>query len=61
VDDAQAHVDQLGGGGESITINGAEEWEKLTHDEQRELIRLSIRSAVVAPGRGAERITITNA
>jgi hypothetical protein len=61
VDDAQARVDQLGPGATSISINGAEEWEKLTHDEQRELIRLSIRSAVVGPGRGAERITITTA
>jgi site-specific DNA recombinase len=61
VDEAQDRLGQLGGAGVAIRVNGAEEWEKLTHDEQRELIRLSIRSAIVGPGRGAERITVTTA
>jgi hypothetical protein len=61
VDKAQGRVDQLGGAGASLSISGDRDWDSLTHDEQRELIRLSIRSAIVGPGRGAERITITTA
>ncbi len=61
VDAAQDRLERIGGADVAIRVNGAEEWEKLTHDEQRELIRLSIRSAIVGPGRGAERITITTA
>jgi|NGEPerStandDraft_6_1074524.scaffolds.fasta_scaffold08659_5 site-specific DNA recombinase len=61
VDKAQGRVDQLGGAGASLSISGDRDWDSLTVDEQRELIRLSIRSAVVGPGRGAERITITTA
>ena len=36
----------------------ADDWSDLTLDEQRALIRATIASATVAPGRGAERITI---
>ena len=61
VDKAQGRVDQLGGAGASLSISGDRDWDSLTVDEQRELIRLSIRSAVVGPGREAERITITTA
>jgi site-specific DNA recombinase len=61
VESAQARVDQLGGVGRSITLNGAADWDRLTVDEQRDLIRATIESAIVAPGRGAERITITTA
>jgi DNA invertase Pin-like site-specific DNA recombinase len=62
VDEAQAHVDQLGGAGQTaVTINAATDWDRLTLDEQRALIRATIKTAVVGPGRGAERITITPA
>src|SRR5664280_711118 len=61
VDKAQGRVDQLGGAGASLGISGDRDWDSLTVAEQRELIRLSIRCAVVGPGRGAERITITTA
>ena len=61
VDEARDRLGQLGAADVAIRINAAEEWDQLAHDEQRELIRLSIRSAVVGPGRGAERITITTA
>jgi exonuclease VII small subunit len=61
VDEAQGRVDQLGGAGASLSISGDRDWDLLTVDERRELIRLTIRSVVVGPGRGAERITITTA
>jgi hypothetical protein len=42
-----------------LTINAADDWEKLSLDEQRALIRATVETAVVAPvGRGAERITL---
>jgi DNA invertase Pin-like site-specific DNA recombinase len=61
VDDAQSRVDQLGAGGTAIGINGDRDWHLLTVDEQRALIRATVQTAVVGPGRGAERITITTA
>jgi hypothetical protein len=59
VDDAQTRVDQLGPGATTISINGSRDWHLLTVAEQRALIRATIESATVAPGREAERITVT--
>jgi DNA invertase Pin-like site-specific DNA recombinase len=57
-DDAQARLDQMPPHTE-LTINAADDWEKLSLDEQRALIRATVETAVVAPvGRGAERITL---
>jgi Na+-transporting NADH:ubiquinone oxidoreductase subunit NqrC len=61
VDDAQSRVDQLGAGGTTISISGDRDWHLLTVEEQRALIRATIQTAIVGPGRGAERITITSA
>jgi DNA invertase Pin-like site-specific DNA recombinase len=59
VDAAQARVDQLGNGGEVLAIHGARDWDKLAVEGKRALIRALIESASVAPGRGADRISIT--
>jgi DNA invertase Pin-like site-specific DNA recombinase len=41
------------------TVNiSADDWDLLTLAEQRDLVRATIERALVAPGRGAERITI---
>jgi site-specific DNA recombinase len=61
VNEAQGRVDRLGGAGASLNISGDRDWDSLTVDEQRALIRATIQTAVVGPGRGAERITITTA
>ncbi len=58
VDAAQDRLAQLPVGNVALLHHGAEDWDKLTHAEQREAIRLVIESAKVGPGRGAERITI---
>lgn len=64
---AEAALDQLGGHGAARTITVARDWDKLTQDEKRELIRATVSSVVVAPGRGgrgsgdlnlADRLTI---
>jgi hypothetical protein len=54
-DDARDRLDQLGGTQTAITVNAAEDRDRLTLEEQRALIRATIKSAVVGPGRGAER------
>jgi site-specific DNA recombinase len=58
VDDAQARVDQLGDGTTIERIVGGRDWDKLTLDEKRALIRAMIAEITVAPGRGDKRITI---
>jgi site-specific DNA recombinase len=60
-DDARERLERLGSEDVAIRVNGAEEWDQMTPDEQRDYIRATIKTAVVGPGRGAERITITTA
>jgi site-specific DNA recombinase len=58
-DDAQAHLDQSGGGTRPIlTLNAANNWGKLTLDERRALIRATVKQALVGPGRGSDRIAV---
>ena len=57
-DKAQEHLDRLGGTSASLTVTAAGDWERLTLDERRALIRAVVGRAVVAPGRGTDRITI---
>jgi len=43
----------------SITVNAATDWDLLTLDERRELIRATVERATIARGgRGADRITL---
>jgi hypothetical protein len=57
-DAARAEVEQLGDGGATLTLNAATDWDRLTVDEQRALIRVTVKRAIVAPGRGPDRVTI---
>jgi DNA invertase Pin-like site-specific DNA recombinase len=57
-DAAQAHLDQLGGTRPTLTINGAEDWNRLTLPERRALIRAIVARAVVRPGRGPDRVRV---
>ena len=70
VDAARERLAQLGPADVVLRVNGAEEWDQLSAEEKRALIRATIKTATVAPGRGgagrgdergAERITITTA
>lgn len=58
VEDARAHRDQLGGDRSVVTLNAAEDWDRLSLDGRRALIRATVARAVVAPGRGADRIAV---
>jgi site-specific DNA recombinase len=57
-DSAQAHLDQLGGLRATVAINAADDWDRLTLGERRDLIRATVDRATVAPGRGAGRVTV---
>jgi site-specific DNA recombinase len=59
-DDAQERLGQLGRTPTDLTVS-ADDWHLLTADGRRELVKATIASVTVGPGRGAERITIINA
>ena len=57
-DRAQERVDHLGGHRSVVTINAAEDWDRLSLDARRALIRATVAEVRVAPGRGADRVTV---
>jgi Recombinase/Recombinase zinc beta ribbon domain len=57
-DAAQEQVDQLGGQGAVVTITAEADWDRLTLDERRDLIRATLKRVTVAPGRSPERVTV---
>jgi DNA invertase Pin-like site-specific DNA recombinase len=58
-DDAQVRYDQLLARNTSFTINADRDWDHLSLDLRRKLIRATVERAVVAPGKGASRIHVT--
>lgn len=57
-DEAADAVDQLGGLRAAAVIRADTDWELLTLDNRRALVVSTIERVTVAPGRGADRITI---
>lgn len=58
-EDAEDHLGRLGGLRSVVTINAADDWDRLSLDARRALIRATVERVVVAPGgRGARRITV---
>jgi hypothetical protein len=57
-DEARDRVEQLSAAVAPAVTVGAADWEDLTLDEQRALIRAVLESVTVTPGRGPERVTI---
>lgn len=57
-DAAQAEVDRLAGTRTSISVTAAADWDRLSLDARRALIRATVTRVVVAPGRGADRVTV---
>jgi site-specific DNA recombinase len=57
-DEAQESLERLGGQRAAVVINAARDWGRLTLAERRDLIRATVESVSVAPGRGPERVTI---
>jgi hypothetical protein len=57
-DQAREHHDDLAAASAPAITVGGGDWDLLTVDERRALIRALIASATVSSGRGADRITI---
>jgi DNA invertase Pin-like site-specific DNA recombinase len=57
-DGAQERLDRLGGQRAAVTINAAADWDRLSLDARRDLIRATVERVSVAPGRGVGRVTV---
>jgi DNA invertase Pin-like site-specific DNA recombinase len=58
-DRAREHLDQLGGQQAAVVINGADDWDRLSFDARRALIRATVeRATVTKEGRGAKRVRV---
>jgi site-specific DNA recombinase len=57
-DEAQDRVDRLGGGASDLTINAATDWDRLSLEAKRQLIRAIVDRVSVGQGRGADRISV---
>jgi DNA invertase Pin-like site-specific DNA recombinase len=57
-DAAQEQLDQIGGAQAEVTVSADADWDKLTVDERRDLIRATIERVEVEPGRGDDRVRI---
>jgi DNA invertase Pin-like site-specific DNA recombinase len=57
-DEAQQRLDQRGGMVATVTINAATDWDRLSLDARRALIRATVERVTVSPGRGADRVSI---
>jgi hypothetical protein len=45
--------------GAAVVIRGARDWDKLTLEERRAVVRAVVERVTVAPGRGTDRVTVT--
>jgi hypothetical protein len=57
-DGAVERLEHLGGHRAVVTLNAADDWERLSLDARRALIRATVARARVSPGRGADRVTV---
>jgi hypothetical protein len=58
-DRARDRVDELRAAAvPAVTITASGDWDLLTLDEQRALIRAVVERAEVSPGRGADRVSV---
>jgi DNA invertase Pin-like site-specific DNA recombinase len=57
-DKAQERLDRLGGRRASVALNAADDWDRLSVDERRGLIRATVERVTVSPGRGSDRVSV---
>jgi site-specific DNA recombinase len=57
-DAAKGRADKFAGSSAALTINAADDWDRLTLGEKRALIRTTVAEAQVAPGRGEDRVSL---
>jgi Resolvase, N terminal domain/Recombinase zinc beta ribbon domain/Recombinase len=61
-DSVRERVDELrAASAPAAALHGGRDWDRLTVDGRRDLIRAVVKSAVVRPGRGVDRITVESA
>jgi site-specific DNA recombinase len=56
-DEARDRVEQLGGASATVTVSVAD-WDTLSLDARRALIRATVERVTVAPGRSSDRVTV---
>jgi DNA invertase Pin-like site-specific DNA recombinase len=56
-DRVQIELDRLEPARNAVTLRLDTDWDRLTLDEQRDLIRVTIARVIVGPGRGVERLS----
>lgn len=57
-DAAQEKVDQLGGQAAVARVVTVDDWDLLTLEERRDLVRIAVERVVVTPGRGDDRVAV---
>jgi hypothetical protein len=57
-DAAESRVDRLRGAPDALTVNAAADWDRLSLEARRALIRTTVQRATVTPGRGADRVNV---
>jgi hypothetical protein len=58
-DEAEEQLEQLGGTDATVSMTAAGDWEELSLEERRALIRATVKRAVVGPpSKGGERIAV---
>jgi len=57
-DDARERLGRLSERESAITISAVADWDRLTHDERRALIRAVVGRVTINPGRGPDRIAV---
>jgi len=51
-------VEQTGATGAAVAITAADDWDRLSRDGRRALIRATVERVLVRPARGAGRISV---
>jgi DNA invertase Pin-like site-specific DNA recombinase len=57
-DGARERVDRHSGSSRALVLSADRDWDRLSLDARRALIRATVAEVRVAPGRGAERVTV---
>ena len=56
-DAAEERLAALGGARAVVSVT-VDDWDRLSLDGRRDIIRATVQSATVAPGRGTDRVTV---
>ena len=57
-EDAEAERDRVLARRSTVTLDAAKDWDRLSHEARRELVKLVVDRVVVSPGRGPGRVRV---